>query len=119
MNVCHIFIHAQGYAETHTKNRAQALITGFSLFVGGIAGALTGLLAKFTGMCALCLSISLFLFSFCFFTACVTAFAHLCQDLPELILERTWILAEQCVRSYRTYCAWRQLFRPCFLDRSR
>ena len=100
------------------KNPAQALITGFSLFVGGIAGALTGLLAKFTGMCALCLSISLFLFSFCFFTACVTAFAHLCL-VPELILERTWILAEQCERSYRTYCPWGQLFRPCFLDRSR
>jgi hypothetical protein len=32
------------------KNPAQALVTGFSIFVGGISGALTGLVAKFTGM---------------------------------------------------------------------
>ena len=45
--------HAGGNTGALTSSATQALVTGFSIFVGGIAGALTGLLAKFTGRIAL------------------------------------------------------------------
>jgi len=41
------------YGERWSSATTQALITGFSLFVGGVAGAVTGIIAKMTGRIAL------------------------------------------------------------------
>jgi len=41
--------YSGGNGDALVSTATQALITGFSIFVGGICGALTGLVAKLTG----------------------------------------------------------------------
>jgi len=45
--------YSGGNGDALVSSATQALITGFSIFVGGICGALTGLVAKLTGRIAL------------------------------------------------------------------